>query len=1065
MRKQQPDNQTVPAHLEQLLRQHEASLRLSECGQLLVKFFSAIACMLLLMVALDHSFSAGLSWIALRAAGVVLILAGLFAVGMVARATLRQVNAHYVARHLEKSRGVAHNAVLNWLFVRENHAIQYAVATGATQAEAELAAPTGEEFSIRAGRSHWTAVLAVAAAWLLFSIITPKEIAPSLRRLFGSYESAPSATQIFLRAPVPENAVYVGEPLNVEFEIRGRAAGELSFAIVDPKAGPDGRALVRHSLIRTVPTGKPDLRAITLTGNEIAGDLHFRANAGDCELTGIIPVRPTPEVVQYDIEITPPKYLGLPVSNSKSPEIHAYVGSEAAWRISGNSPLHNPVFVFRGATETRTRMTVNGNEPRLASVTLPLTESGAYWIEFADPWGRNSARGTPHRVVLQGDQVPRVELVEPSVAAGAADTVDLANAPWLRVAASDDWQLKSLELVLERSGVIERRDFSLERTRPGEVIQLGIASAEIELAVGQSMKAWFEARDNRQTPTGEPAPQLGRSAVLTLRRSSENAIERGGKKAEPEVAQADSGTVVETASAVKKLKGSGKGDDGTATGDGPGENPSDKSGPEGGTARPSDSGSSATTDQPSDPENSATIGREAGPDQPGAGTSDTDAETGNSSSGEKSGQGEGDGDGEGGGEGGESAPIEKELKKFLERHGDDVKQAKESLDRKGLNSSNAETSSPPREREDSTEDPKNGESAPQEPQPTAREQKNATSKADDVNEAGEPKKEKDLPSRNDKSADPPKRVNDETPHLEGEPTEGKAEQQNSKDGKDGTTGEQSPKESEPRNQEGRVEPKPPSSADQNAADKSDTTREKSPSNAAEAPKPQPNAPANDKSKPDPAPPNLGKSEPNDSPSTPQAGKKGDPANGPAGEQLPEGELDSSRSASPGAVSLPGGKVDAEPSEGPGAPVQNDGPISKQSGESKENQPKSDMQNLLELLERSEAIGPEALDDLPWPTDKKAAFLRDLKRLDSLSKLSSNQAAIQRWREGRAIGSRETQYGRGSAVAGAVGESTMQVDSLEKLASPPDQKVPPHLRQVLDAYYRSLANRRPARQVP
>lgn len=1069
-----PDNSRQPLdagqkHLQQTLEHYETSLRLSDSWRLILKGTAGIAGFVLLVVALDHSLPAGLSWFALRIAGAGLAVLALIASGLVVRAFLRQMNSLYVARHLERSRGVAHNALLNWLLVRENRASQYAMGAGAAQADAELVAPTGDLSPIRPVRSHWSAVLAIAAAWVLFSVVTPKDITSSLRRLLGSPENAPSATKLVLLSPQLESAVYAGEPLVVEFEVRGRAAGELDFDILEASGDSPGRVLARHTLLRTVPSGKPDIRFITLTGNEIAADLHFRARAGDCELAGMIAVHPTPEVLAYDIEITPPKYLGLPAAHSKSPEIGAYGGSEAAWRITGNCDLHSPVFVFKGTTETRTRMSVSSSEPRTASVQMPLSESGSYWIEFADRWGRSTPRGTPHRVVLQGDQAPRVELVEPIAAARAADTVDLASAPWLRIAASDDWQLRSLQLVLERAGVIERRDLSISRTRPGEVVQVGIASEEIELAVGQNMKAWFEARDNRQSATGEPAPQLGRSQILTLRRSSANAIERGGKKAEPEVAQAEPGTMVETASSVKKPRGSGQGNDDSATGDGPGDNPSDAPGPEGGTARASQNGATATTEQPSDPDNSATIGQEAGADQPGTGSSDENIEKGNGEKGE-GGKGDGDGNenGEGDGQSGDQATIENELRKFVERHGEEVQQAKESLDRKSLKTSNAETSSPPRARENSNDKPQNPQSDPSEPRSDPP-QTNSTpenqvqnSKEQTSDPQGAAQKEgapSDSPQSDDQTSDQPK---DDA----GKPNEKEGQSDPKNPGEKESNDDNVNKGADPSKKEGHRQSQPNSQErKQNTDQKKDEPGndelkgEKTPAAEANAKKPQPNAPANDQSKPESSDPQPQEPEQADPPTDARAGKNGDPAAGPADEELPEGQRDSSRAAAPGAVNLPGGKPAANSSSSPGAPAQDDGPTSKQMGDSNTNQPRSEVQNLLELLERSEAIGPDALDDLPWPADKKAAFLRDLKRLDSLARMSSNQAAIQRWRESKPFGTRDIQYGRGAGALGDVGNSTMQADSIEKLANPPDQKVPPHLRPVLDAYYRSLANKK------
>jgi hypothetical protein len=54
-----------------------------------------------------------------------------------------------------------------------------------------------------------------------------------------------------------------------------------------------------------------------------------------------------------------------------------------------------------------------------------------------------------------------------------------------------------------------------------------------------------------------------------------------------------------------------------------------------------------------------------------------------------------------------------------------------------------------------------------------------------------------------------------------------------------------------------------------------------------------------------------------------------------------------------------------------------------------------------------------------------------------------------------------QAGRGvsSQVSVGVAEQASQADALEQIAPPPEQRVPPALQTLLDAYYRALAQRR------
>jgi hypothetical protein len=1021
------------------LEHHAFRLKLADAVQVGAQCVGALAGMCLIIVVLDHAFPTGLPMPLIRGAGLLLLsLLVVAAFTLVARYA-RGFNKLFVARDFEKSRGVANNVVLNLLLIGQGRRAKYAFSAGAVQAAAEVNEPHGEVRTQPHNATPWAALGGVALAWIVFALITPKEIGPSLRRLLGSSEAAPSATRIELLRPSAKDGVYAGEPLTMEFALRGRAAGPLTVELLDGP-GPDAPALVRHTVGRTV-AGEPDDRSLTLAGNEIGHEVRFRAKAGDAMLTGVINVQPEPDVLEYHVHVTPPAYLGLAATETKSAEVQAIAGTEAVWRIAANCPMTHPIFVFKGATETRTRMNLETTDGRVASLSLPLTESGEYRIEFKDSFGRTARRGGPHRVVVRGDRAPRVEITEPGTVRSGGDAVDLADAPWLRVAASDDWSLRSLELVIERQGTTERRDLMPNSSagRPGETVQVGVASADIELKIGQTVRAWFEAKDNRHAADGKPAPQIGQSRVVTLRRSADTTVAKHSKKKdETEVVSAEPGQ--STVVAGKKERGSGQGDDKTATGDGPGDNPSDKGGAAGGSTRVSNQGTpaAAQNDENADPENMVSIGQESGPADGNKGGKDSKENDGQDAGANGKGNGDGDGDPDGDHDG----SFDERMKNFIEQHGKDAEEAKKALDRKGGVTEDAKTSSPPKEREDSTEmNPPQGETPP--------------SQANDTPTApqdGEPK--------------PNEKKSDATPKPEGPQSTGEPKPEPGQNPSDARTPPQ-PGEKQPADETGKGQNEQKESGDKNAKDGKDSNdkgsgekpADKGADADANAKKPQPNAPGdskNESAKPEPKPstpePNAGNSKASD----PQSGGDGRRAES---DELPPPGADEGTAAEPGAIPMPGAKVKSEGVEPP--PTVADSDSSSVEKDTKAGGPRAEVVNVLELLERIESSGDDALDDLPWPAERKAAFLRELKRLEASAKRSGVLADVKKWKMQAKLGSSQVQ--RGSGVAGdvglGVGGEAMEADSLEKLAAPADQRVPEHLRAVLEAYYRSLAEKR------
>ncbi|MFQ5805955.1 MAG: hypothetical protein ACE5I3_05850, partial [Phycisphaerae bacterium] len=400
-----------------LLATMEHSGRRLKFATLLYRLLYLVAAMLLfplLVVIADHVLAGGLPRPLIFGAGILWGLVAILATtGMSLRTVLRRLNTLFVARHVERSRGIAHNPLINMVLLQRSPQADYARGGAVRQAASvlERSDPDSPGSAVSLRRPGLL-LLAAIGLWLLYTAITPKPILPSLARLFGADRPAPTATRLELLRPRPGEPVYVGEPLVIEFALSGRSVAEVWFELLDP-AAHDAPPLLRSALQRRTDSDAAARYPMSLAAHEVAGDLHYRCSAGDAVVEGVIAVQPRPDLLAWQIELIPPAYVEQPVLRTSDPELRVWAGTRATFNAVANTEVRDPIFVLRGETEKRTRMAVGRAQPCRATLSLPLTESGEYWLEFSDPWGRARCDPPTHRIVVRHDRAPRVEITTP----------------------------------------------------------------------------------------------------------------------------------------------------------------------------------------------------------------------------------------------------------------------------------------------------------------------------------------------------------------------------------------------------------------------------------------------------------------------------------------------------------------------------------------------------------------------------------------------------------------------------------------------------------------------------
>ena len=99
-----------------------------------------------------------------------------------------------------------------------------------------------------------------------------------------------------------------------------------------------------------------------------------------------------------------------------------------------------------------------------------------------------------------------------------------------------------------------------------------------------------------------------------------------------------------------------------------------------------------------------------------------------------------------------------------------------------------------------------------------------------------------------------------------------------------------------------------------------------------------------------------------------------------------------------------------------------------------------------------------LIEMGWSRTKSAAFIKALERVHEAARKSGWPTGLRRIGFEGQLGESAVQRGQGLAgdVATGVDGGQAPRDRLRQIAPPSEQRVPAHLRALLDAYYRSLA---------
>ena len=217
------------------------------------------------------------------------------------------------------------------MLVRDRAELGYAAEGAARQAAVALRGGVGGGAAAGGVRGKAAGVLFVTVVlWVVYGVLAPKPLLPSLARFVGVALPAPTATRLELLRPAESEVIHAGEALAIEIAVRGRAVEGVWFELLGEGEGSSVAA--RRGFPVRGP-GREDRRTIVLAPHEVMDDLRFRCRAGDAVLEGVITVQPQPEIEGLRIELVPPAYTGESARTVSEPDLHIWAGTQARFEL------------------------------------------------------------------------------------------------------------------------------------------------------------------------------------------------------------------------------------------------------------------------------------------------------------------------------------------------------------------------------------------------------------------------------------------------------------------------------------------------------------------------------------------------------------------------------------------------------------------------------------------------------------------------------------------------------------------------------------------------------------
>lgn len=377
----------------------------------------------------------------------------------------------------------------------------------------------------------WIGLAAMLAVTLVYSVVAPKSIVPSLQRLLMPLTPTTAPTRVQISEINPGDVeIMAGQSVVIDAKISNLRQADTPYL----ELRSTGKSSWRLELLPD-PVVPKVFQVVVGDAEAIQVDSQYRIVAGDAiSQTHRIAVQSVPVANIQSVTYLPPAYTGLPQRTRRTAAVEGLEGTRIRIEASTNLPVA-AARVELNPRELRNDFAATGGEinatisPDGQSITAEfmlragdssrsLQELDSYRLLVFDDAGRQNPAPVIYPIRVLTDLAPEVSIVVP---VESPKDIPVDAQQLIEVHALDpDYGLTEVALLMERGTqkwpeVVLWQD--LQGDRQNRVAVFRFRPESWKLRPGQQVTLTAIARDNRHDPSGESAPNVTRSEPIVLR--------------------------------------------------------------------------------------------------------------------------------------------------------------------------------------------------------------------------------------------------------------------------------------------------------------------------------------------------------------------------------------------------------------------------------------------------------------------------------------------------------------------------------------------------------------------
>ncbi|HWL09109.1 MAG TPA: hypothetical protein VNQ76_11950, partial [Planctomicrobium sp.] len=438
---------------------------------------------------------------------------------------MRQVNALYAAREIERAHPELKSGLMSWVDFRQTgRPVPSSIRSSLEKRTATQISKSSVDDAIDRRlllRSAYL-LLGLVVLFCLYTLFSPKRMSTTLWRALMPFSAVSAATRTEIRDVKPgDTEVLARDQIDVQVELAGHLPEEVTlfFSTADRRFVNEPQVMRRvdqqQLLFQSRLTGD--------AGKGLLSDVTYHIVAGDAKSRAFeirVNQPPTAEVtgIQYDY----PQYMGLPRSTQQATAIDAWEGTWVTVIAKPNMPVKRAMLYCSDQEtirETAEAYPMQVQDDRLtARWQLKFRDDGTFARYFhVQVWNernQNDPQPTIHRIKIRPDLKPEVAIVHPE-----RDLTVPANTvvPIGITARDPDFLLRRVTLKRELNGE-ELPPVSLF-TAPPEMAEFQtihrLDLSQLNVKSGDRLSFFVEGEDNFE-PFGKRQKNIARSPKITL---------------------------------------------------------------------------------------------------------------------------------------------------------------------------------------------------------------------------------------------------------------------------------------------------------------------------------------------------------------------------------------------------------------------------------------------------------------------------------------------------------------------------------------------------------------------